>query len=486
MTDVEQLRIRFARIMVAVLWANAALLVATSIHAQPENPLPILICNLGLASFGTATWWLKGTGWVVRQVTSICTMGQVMLLLYIYVGHPYQVDIHMYFFAMLAILAAWLDWRIFISASAAIVAHHTVLSLIYPAGVFPNGGSFGRVALHAGIVVVQVCALSWIVAWLRSAFATSESERKAALGARFEAEQARGDLMTATEAAAAERREALSAVASDFESKVAGIAQDVYASVQALRSAALQMTTGASEAAERSHVTSISTRQTSSNVVAVTQATSELSSSIREIDQRMAQSLQIVGSTTENAEKVLTSVAALSGKVDGIGNVVAVISEVAAQTNLLALNAAIEAARVGRAGSGFAVVAQEVKALANQISSATEEVQSSIGAIRSSGSEAAACIKAMGCSIGLLNEVAMAIASVVEEQNTATLGIARNIEGTAQEVVATSENVEAVSRIAAETGIAAQFVAESAEQLSRQSHHLDAEVAAFLKRVRAA
>ena len=92
----------------------------------------------------------------------------------------------------------------------------------------------------------------------------------------------------------------------------------------------------------------------------------------------------------------------------------------------------------------------------------------------------------MGCSIELLNEVAMAIASVVEEQNTATLGIARNIEGTAQEVVATSENVEAVSRIAAETGIAAQFVAESAEQLSMQSYHLDTEVAAFLKRVRAA
>lgn len=486
MNDVEELRLRFARVVIVVLWANAALLLVTSMMQRPENPLAILICNLGLASFSTAAWWAKGTGWMARQITSICTMGQVMLLLYIYAGHPYQVDIHMYFFAMLAILAGWLDWRIFMSALVAIAAHHTILSVVYPAGVFPNGVSVSRVALHAGFVVVQVCALSWLVAWIKSAFAASESERKAALMARFEAEQARSDVVTSTEAAARERQAALSAVAADFENKIAGIAQDVSASVQVLRSAALQMTNGASDAAERSHVTSLSTRQTSSNVVAVTHATSELSSSIREIDQRMAQSLEIVGSTTENAKKVLSSVAVLSERVNGIGNVVAAISQVAAQTNLLALNATIEAARVGKAGSGFAIVAQEVKALANQISSATEEVQASIEAILSSGSEAADSISAMGSSIELLNEVAMAVASVVEEQNTATRGIARNIEETAQEVLTTSASVEAVSRIAAETGIAAQFVAESAEQLSMQSHGLDIEVAAFLERIRAA
>ncbi|SFD75603.1 methyl-accepting chemotaxis protein [Bosea sp. CRIB-10] len=106
MTDVEQLRIRFARIAIAVLWANTALLLVTSILEQPENQLLILIYNFGLVSLATAAWWVAGTSWQVRQLTSICTMGQVMLLLYIYSGHDYQVDIHMYFFAMLLSMQA--------------------------------------------------------------------------------------------------------------------------------------------------------------------------------------------------------------------------------------------------------------------------------------------------------------------------------------------------------------------------------------------
>ena len=74
----------------------------------------------------------------------------------------------------------------------------------------------------------------------------------------------------------------------------------------------------------------------------------------------------------------------------------------------------------------------------------------------------------------------------MEQQNAATAGITRNIQVTANEAVTISSNIEIVSRVAAETGQAANYVAESADELARQSAHLDVEVAQFLGRIRAA
>ena len=115
-----------------------------------------------LAALGTMIWRIDRTGWVTREISSIVTMGQVMLLVYAYAGHPYQSDMHMYFFAMLAVLAGWLDWRIFIPATLAIILHHLAFSLLQPSGVFLNGNQIDRVLLHGAIVAVQSVALSWV------------------------------------------------------------------------------------------------------------------------------------------------------------------------------------------------------------------------------------------------------------------------------------------------------------------------------------
>ncbi|MGO4735026.1 methyl-accepting chemotaxis protein [Bosea sp. 2KB_26] len=485
MKNVEQLRAQFAYVLIGVLWANVVLLALTSGLTDHDNFELLLAADVGLASLGTLAWWLDGTNWLARQVTSVATMGQVMLLVYAFSGHPYQADIHMYFFAMLAVLSGWLDWRVFVPTTLAVAAHHGLLSAINPAAVFPNGGSLGRVFLHAVIVAVQAAALGSIVHSLRAAFIASEHERQAATTAQLAAEEARHEVATTTERAATERRTILFAIASDFESKIAGIARDVISSVQTVSAAAQQMMSGTTQVAERSKAAAASSLHTSSNVIAVTQATSELAASIREIDKQVAETTRIVGSTTQNAQTVLTTVNELSKKADNVGTIVGMISTIAAQTNLLALNAAIEAARFGHSSSGFAVVAQEVKALAHQTSLATEDTQRQIEAIRNSSGETIRAIDTMNTTIGSLNEVSAAVATVVEQQNAATSGIARNIEAAAHETIATSGNIEFVSKVAAEAGQAAAFVAESANRLAAQSAHLDTEVAQFLGRIRA-
>ncbi|TCR63526.1 methyl-accepting chemotaxis protein [Bosea sp. BK604] len=486
MTDVQQLRTRFAYVLIAVLWANSVLLSIAGNATGTDKASLFTTCGMALAALATTVWWVFGTHWITRQVSSIATIGQVMLLVYVFARHPYQADIHMYFFAMLAVLSGWLDWRIFLPAAFAIVAHHAVLNIVHHVGVFPDGGDVDRVLLHATIVFVQAIALSWAVAHLRRTLETSENARDAATTAKLAAEQARQEVATNTEQARSERQAVLLEVADDFERKIAGIARDVIVSVQTLRSASQQMTVGATEVAERSDAAYLSSHQTSSNVIAVTQATTELAASIGEIDRQVSETARIVVSTTTKAGTVLETVSQLSRKADDIGNIVGLISTIASQTNLLALNASIEAARFGQSGSGFAVVAQEVKALANQTSRATEDIQSQIEAIRTSSDDAIRAIDAMYTSIGSLNQVSAAVATVVEQQSAATIGIAHNIDAAAKETVTAASNIEIVSKVAAEAGEAASYVAQSADRLAEQSAQLDTEVAQFLGRIRAA
>ncbi|MET0537466.1 MAG: methyl-accepting chemotaxis protein [Xanthobacteraceae bacterium] len=109
-----------------------------------------------------------------------------------------------------------------------------------------------------------------------------------------------------------------------------------------------------------------------------------------------------------------------------IGDVVKLIGQIAGQTNLLALNATIEAAQAGEAGRSFAVVASEVKSLAVQTASATNEIAGQITALQTSTSEAVDAIQGIEECMGTINTYASAIAASVEQQSKAT-GIFRTM-----------------------------------------------------------
>jgi len=159
------------------------------------------------------------------------------------------------------------------------------------------------------------------------------------------------------------------------------------------------------------------------------------------------------------------------------------VSAIAAQTNLLALNATIEAARAGEAGRGFAVVAGEVKGLAAQTATATEDITRQVNEIQTATGQAVTAIRSISRPIGGIDEKMTAIAAAVEEQGAATTEISRNFQQAAQGMTETIGNVAALNR---ETGNAGTMLFESVNKMSSDADRLRSAVEGFLGSVRAA
>ncbi|KMO34248.1 chemotaxis protein [Methylobacterium variabile] len=286
--------------------------------------------------------------------------------------------------------------------------------------------------------------------------------------------------------AEAQRRQAMREMADAFERAVGGIVGAVTAAATELQATAQTMTVTAQETAGQSSGVAAAAAQAATNVGTVAAAAEELGASVQEIGRQVDGSARLAGAAVREAGESAAQVRALTEATARIGDVVGLISSIAAQTNLLALNATIEAARAGAAGRGFAVVAAEVKELAGQTAKATEEITSQIAAIQASTGQAVGAISGITARIEEISGVATSIAAAVEEQGAATQEIVRNVSQAAAGTGEVTTGIAGVARAADETGAAADQVLGAASELSRQSEHLSAEVARFLDTVRAA
>jgi methyl-accepting chemotaxis protein len=242
----------------------------------------------------------------------------------------------------------------------------------------------------------------------------------------------------------------------------------------------------ATENTTRAKAVASGTHDAATNVQTVAAAARQLSASVAEIGRQVGQSAVIAEKAVHEAQGTNAEILSLAEMAQRIGDIVKLINNIAAQTNLLALNATIEAARAGDAGRGFAVVAAEVKSLANQTSSATEEIAAQIAGIQQATQKSVESIEAIGKTIGDISHVTTTIASAIEQQGAATREITRSVQQAAAGTEGVSTNVAGVTEAASATGSAASQVEAAAATLSLQSQQLREQVDAFLTEVRAA
>lgn len=281
----------------------------------------------------------------------------------------------------------------------------------------------------------------------------------------------------------------------DIVRAIAGNASTLTGASQALSDSAGQLSLGATQSKTKSsNVSSAaeylstnmqnmasSTQEISSSISAVANAVEEMKTTISEIAENAEQSAGIASQAASAAEISNAKVGDMGSAASEIGKVIEVIQDIAEQTNLLALNATIEAARAGEAGKGFAVVATEVKELAKQTASATDDIRRRIEVMQDSTDQAVESIEQIGEVIGRVNELSRMIASAVEEQNITTQQIAEHIGSTAglAEKVAASvsesaassreitENINQVDRVLQDTATGANRSKESGDELLR-------------------
>ncbi|MEP1932072.1 MAG: methyl-accepting chemotaxis protein [Roseibium sp.] len=488
LSGLDTLRERFCKIVIYFTWFNVLLVIGAAWWVG--NVSLVTVCGgallLGVAA--TATWVKFGAGVETRLATAM-SLAALVALLVASLSTPdpansYQLDGHMYFFAVLAMLAGWVDWRALVAYAGVVAVHHLVLNFAMPWAVFPNGSDFTRVVIHATIIIAEVATLWWITDCLEKAFGASDKARDEAVEA-----QSKATLLRKENEAHSEnehnKQEQIGVRIAAFENEIAAKLTSVGEKVGEMRVSAEELGHVAEDTTNRASSVSDASETASSNVQMVASAAEELSSSIAEISRQVEQTTGIVVQATENAQTSNQKVAGLAEAASRIGEVVTLIQAIAEQTNLLALNATIEAARAGDAGRGFAVVASEVKELATQTSKATEEIGAQISAIQEETKDAVESIGAIAATMDEVNSYTAAIAAAVDEQGAATQEISRNVAEAADGTGRVATNIGGVRESVERTSSSASSMVDATEVLNAEASDMRRAIDEFLKDVAA-
>ena len=267
------------------------------------------------------------------------------------------------------------------------------------------------------------------------------------------------------------RNEVLS-LANGLEKEVEAVVSEIVASTVDLRQTAETMKNAmASMTARTENIATISEDATA-HVAAVSTSSNEMSEAIGRIEEKVKESTEYTGLAVQRVEEAEELIGSLDAASNEIGQVIELITDIAAQTNLLALNATIEAARAGEAGKGFAVVAGEVKGLANQTAKATQEVASHIADIQSVSEKTVTAIKHIATTIDQVKDMAAEIAAAIEQQSAATLNIAQGAIDADNDAKQVFDSARDAKEEVGSTAILSDKVLDAAQTVSKDIEHL--------------
>ena len=447
-------------------------------EADPEGRYILFLRRLFVLQTAIAAFsfvLLLGDIWSVNTATglivaSAMTFGMIAVGALIYLCLP-------------AAMMMWLAIMTIGGAAAATLSGIDMPWFFY-VGITIFGVSLHRVAMMQWRSFMQSIDNAQAFAHSQEQFFAAEQDRFLAV----ETERRNTNIARSEEREAAdvERRQAMSTLANEFEHSVHAIIDVMEAAVRAVGESSQQLAAIGTQTRERTDAMADMASNMSSAINMVAAATRQLSDSSDSISGQVQDQVRASDAATTSSKQGSGVMAHLAGEAEKVGEIAAMIQDVAGKTNLLALNATIEAARAGEAGRGFAVVAQEVKSLANQTHGAIASVTDTVSTIKEQMDNAARMVGTVAQKMNQVQQGAGNIATAITQQQAATRDITAHAEHAAQD----AEHVREFSK---EVNVAAVQVGEVADEMQHVMAGLESRAVAlreasrnFLDRLRAA
>jgi methyl-accepting chemotaxis protein len=269
-------------------------------------------------------------------------------------------------------------------------------------------------------------------------------------------------------------------------SQIASTTEQVASASVQLNATAEQMATGAEEVSAQAATVATAGEEMSAtsgdiaqNCQLAAEGSQQASSAAVSGSQVVSETITVMHSISERVTNSAKAVESLGARSDQIGAIVGTIEDIADQTNLLALNAAIEAARAGEQGRGFAVVADEVRALAERTTKATREIGEMIKAIQQETKGAVVAmvegVKEVSKGTEKAAESGQALEQILQQINDVTTQIHQVATAAEEQTATTSEisnNMHQITDVVSQTASGAQESAAAAHQLAELAEDL--------------
>lgn len=499
MLNLSDFAARSAQYVLILMWAHVPL---TSLIWAGRDGFAVPAVMAALCGAATLAYRAGPHGMRAATVISAAFAMIIALLVFQMRGHPWQPDMHMYFFAGLAITALFLRWQAVLAFTAVVAVHHLVLNYAMTEAVFSGEADLARVLLHAGILILEAGPLLFLTFMIESMFTRVNHSLDDAQAARKAAE----DITLRSEAGQAELEKSVSALGNglmrlsngqlnhriqgdedgDASNKLAALRTDynqlaarlteifdgVSESAQMVRAASGETAAAAHHIAQKAEVQANTVNQAADTLAELNTLFGQTADLAQEANVQIQNNRAEVERSGTVLADATSAMAAIEESARLIRQSVDAIDDIAFQTNLLALNAGVEAARAGDSASGFAVVAQEVRNLAQRASTSAAEIRRLILDSDMRVSAGSAVVAAIASS---LRDVISGTGKSAEIVQTITT----RVQSQADNLGELTQNVRALEMAAQQFAGAAEQTTATSTSLREQADALAQSITAF-------